>query len=240
MRVIAVKMSDFPKIQCPFVRKEFDVNVSDWEAHGSRLKLRNPKAYLVIDQINEGYEWVFEDKDTFATEKLDGTNVKLNISEGRLIGLQNRKNIIDLLQIIAGKTFIIEGVHRAVQKGYVNKDGVQAGEVIGPKLQGNPYKIDNHIWYPFTKAIKDLTYRSFHEHDRDFENWDSWFHKWLFSRFYQKTQKKGSENKVFAEGVVFYNLRRREEGRVYMAKLRRDMFPWFYEDEGVRIINFKK
>ena len=106
MQDVAAKMSDFPKIQCPFVREEFDVNVSDWEAHGSRLMLRTPKAYLVLDQINEGYEWVFEDKETFATEKLDGTNVKLNISEGRLIGLQNRKNIIDPLQIIAGKTFM--------------------------------------------------------------------------------------------------------------------------------------
>ena len=34
--------------------------------------------------------------------------------------------------------------------------------------------------------------------------------------------------KVMAEGVVFYNLKRRQEGQPWMAKLRRDMFPWYY------------
>ena len=161
-----VTMSDFPKIQCPFIREEFEVDLEDWKKHGNELMLRSPKAYLVRDTVNPGYEWVFEDKNTFAVEKLNGTNVKMSVSEGRLIALQNRKNVIDPLQIIAGKTYIIEGVHRAVQKGYVEKDGQQAGEVIGPKLQGNPYKLDNHIWYPFKKAMKDLQYNSFHEHDR--------------------------------------------------------------------------
>jgi len=84
-------------------------------------------------------------------KKLDGTNVKLKTENGRLISLMNRKNLIDPLQIMKGKTFIIEGVFRAIQKGYIESDGVQAGEVIGPKLQGNPYRLDNHIWYPFEK-----------------------------------------------------------------------------------------
>jgi hypothetical protein len=34
---------------------------------------------------------------------------------------------------------------------------------------------------------------------------------------------------VFAEGVVFYNLKRKAEGHTYMAKLRRDMYDWFYD-----------
>ncbi len=35
----------------------------------------------------------------------------------------------------------------------------------------------------------------------------------------------------FAEGIVIYNLRRKEEGKTYMAKLRRDMFSFYYEDK---------
>ena len=33
-----------------------------------------------------------------------------------------------------------------------------------------------------------------------------------------------------AEGVVFYNLKRKAAGCSWMAKLRRDMFPWYYTE----------
>ena len=61
----------------------------------------------------------------------------------------------------------------------------------------------------------------------------------LHSRFYQKTaSKKGFEDHVFAEGVVFYNLKRKAAGHVFMAKLRRDMFDWFYA--GIEIFGYDK
>lgn len=233
-------MTDFPKLECPFVRHDFKVNEEDFLARGSQLFLRSPSARLVIDKINPGYEWVFEDKETFAVEKLNGTNVKVCIKNGRLIGLQNRKNIIDPLQVIKGKTFIIEGIFRAIGKGYLNKDGEQAGEIIGPNVQGNPYKLDNHLWYPFEKAVKDLKYRSFDEHDRTYDNWSTWFQSWLHSRFYTKRTKMGVKDNVFAEGIIFYNFKRKAEEKSWRAKLRRDMFPWFYEDGGVRVINYQK
>ncbi len=233
-------LSDFPKIHCPFIRQTYKVNKSQWKKYGSKLHLREPKAYLVVNRINPGYEWVFEDPETIAVEKLDGTNVKLLTENGRLIALQNRKNVIDPLQIIKGKTFIIEGIFRAIQKGDVAPDGEQAGEVIGPKLQGNPYKLDVHEWVPFEKAINSLSYRSFHEHERNFDNWSSWFKDYLFSRYFTKRASKlGLDEKVMAEGVVFYNLQRKKEGKTYMAKLRRDMFPWFYSDH-VEIYDYDK
>jgi hypothetical protein len=190
-----------------------------------------PEVYLVTPEINTEYEWVFED-DTIAVEKLNGTNVKLLTENGRLTSLYNRKNPIDPLQIIKGKTFIIEGIFRSIQKGYIEIDGEQAGEVIGPKLQGNPYNLNNHIWYPFSKAVKHLSYRSFHEHEKNFDNWSNWFKDYLISRFAAKRKsKQGDQYKeVMAEGVVFYNLRRKEEGKTYRAKLRRDMFAWYYSD----------
>ena len=226
-------MTDFPKVQCPFVRQVFAVDKEKWKEHGPRLGLRRPEAYLVTDQVNPGFEWVFDDPDTIAVEKLDGTNVKVRIEKGRLVAVQNRLNVIDPLQVIKGQGApIMEGIFTAIGKGYVPLDGEFAGEVIGPKLQGNPYKLDLHLWLPFDRAISDLSYRSFHEHDRTFDNWSAWFKNNLYSRFFTKRATKLElEEKVFAEGVIFYNLRRRLENKSWMAKLRRDMFAWYYENE---------
>jgi len=222
-------LTDFPKIECPFVRKLYPINKEHFKKYGRPLKLREPEVYLVTDQINPGYEWVFEDPDTFAVEKLDGTNVKLKTDNGRLVALQNRKNILDPLQILKGKSFIIEGIFLSIQKGYIEDNKEQAGEVIGPKLQSNPYRLDNHEWYPFEKAIKHLRYKSFHEHERSFSNFSSWFKDHLKSLHHSK--RVGHENAVFAEGVIFYNLKRLAENKTYMAKLRRDMFDWYYSDK---------
>ena len=54
------ELSNFPKIECPFVRKIFPVNVDDWKKHGKQLQLREPKVYLATPEITPGYEWVFE------------------------------------------------------------------------------------------------------------------------------------------------------------------------------------
>jgi hypothetical protein len=233
-------LTDFPKLQCPFVRQTFEANREQWEKAGSKLGMRSPEAYLVVDRISPGYEWVFEDPDTFAVEKLNGTNMKIRTEGGRLVAVQNRLNVIDPLQVIKGKTFLIEGIFQAIGKGYVKEDGEQAGECIGPKLQGNPYKLNVHLWYPFDLAISRLRYRSFDEHDRTFDNWSSWFKDYLFSRFYTKlASKTGATDKVMAEGVVFYNLKRRENGQSWMAKLRRDMFDWFFAPD-VEILNYDK
>jgi len=233
-------LTDFPKLQCPFIRQTFRVNKEQWKRGGARLGLRSPEAYLVVDRVNPGYEWVFEDPDTFAVEKLNGSNVKIKTEGGRLVAVQNRLNAIDPLQVIKGKTFLIEGIFQAIGKGYVKQDGEQAGECIGPKLQGNPYKLNVHLWYPFDIATQRLRYRSFHEHDRTFDNWSSWFKDYLFSRFYTKlASKTGATDKVMAEGVVFYNLKRREQHKSWMAKLRRDMFDWFYAPE-VEVLDYDK
>ena len=122
----------------------------------------------------------------------------------------------------------------SIQKGYVEDNQIQAGEVIGPKLQGNPYQLNTHIWYPFAKSVKHLRYKSFHQHERTFDNFSSWFNGHLKSLFH--TKQVGYENAVFAEGVIFYNLKRRAENKTYMAKLRRDMFEWYYSKH-VRILN---
>ncbi|MCH8218806.1 MAG: hypothetical protein IH892_18770 [Planctomycetes bacterium] len=225
-------LSDFPKIQCPFIRQTFKIDRSQWKRHRSRLQLREPEVYLAVDRVNPGYEWVFDDPDTIAVEKLDGTNVKILTEKGRLVAVQNRLNVIDPLQVMKGKTFIIEGIFQAIGKGYVHEEGEQAGEVIGPKLQGNPYQLAVHEWYPFERSLTGLSYRSFHEHERTFDNWSAWFKDYLISRYYTKRFKKSqAKETVMAEGVVFYNMKRKEQKKRWMAKLRRDMFDWFYTDQ---------
>lgn len=226
-------LTDFPKVECPFIREVFAVDKVLWKKHGPRLGLRQPEAYLVTKKVNPGFEWVFDDPDTIAVEKLDGTNVKIKTEKGRLITVQNRLNVIDPLQVIKGQGApIMEGIFSAIGKGYLPLDGELAGEVIGPKLQGNPYKLDLHLWFPFERSVSDLSYRSFHEHSRTFENWSIWFKDGLHSRFFAKRASKlGLDERVFAEGVVFYNLKRRSENKSWMAKLRRDMFAWYYESE---------
>lgn len=220
-------MTNFPKLHCPFTRQRYKVNVGDWNKHGRRLQLRTPEVYLITSKINPGYDWVFDDNDTFAVEKLNGTNIKILTEDGRLQGLQNRKNVIDVLQIIKGKTFIMEGVFQAISKGFIKPNGEQAGELIGPKVQGNPYKLNTHLFYPFTRAIKFLRYNSFEQHDRTYTNWSLWFEHYLFSRF---AGKHGNKD-IYAEGLIFYNLKRKAQGKTYMAKLRRDMFRWYYEPD---------
>jgi len=232
-------MTNFPKLHCPFIRQTYSVNKQQWKEHGSVLQLRTAEVYLVVNQINPGYEWVFEDPDTIAVEKLDGTNVKIKTENGRLVAVQNRLNVIDPLQIVGGQSQIMDGIFQAIGKDYVKKDGEQAGELIGPKLQGNPYKLESHLWYPFERSISDLRYRSFHEHPRDFVNWSSWFKDNLHSRLFAKRASKlGLDEKVWAEGVIFYNLRRKAEEKLWMAKLRRDMFDWFYSDK-IEIFDYK-
>jgi len=231
-------LTDYPKIYCPFIRQTYKVNQEDWKKHGNKYQLRKPEVYLVINKINPDYEWVIEDEETIAIEKLDGTNIKIQTENGRLIALQNRKNIIDPLQIMGGKTHIIEGIFRSIGKGYVEKDGEQVGELIGPKVNGNPYDLLYHEWYPFSRAIGNLKYKSFHNYERTFDNWESWFKKWLFSLYHTKKHPKGTEKKL-AEGVVFYNIKRKQEGKTWRAKLRRDMFSFFYESE-IEIYDYNK
>ena len=47
-------LSDFPKIECPLIRKTFKVNENDFKKHGNRLLLRTPEVYLVTNEIEGG------------------------------------------------------------------------------------------------------------------------------------------------------------------------------------------
>jgi hypothetical protein len=222
-----ILIPDFPKIECPFVRKYYDVERQDWIKYGRALGLREPIAYIVTPEITPGYEWVFDHPDTFATEKLHGSNCAILMENGRLIHMQNRMNVIDPLSIMSGKTFLIEAVFGAIAKGYVERDGLQFGEALGPKLNCNIYGLPTHLWYPFSKAREHLRYKSYHKFPKEFWGWSEWFRTGLKSLFATKLYKNDQTKVCFAEGVVFYNETLGKEGKPLMAKLRRDMFVHF-------------
>jgi hypothetical protein len=59
--------------------QDFRFRSRDFRRHRDRYLLRAPEVYLVVDRVNPGYEWVFEDPETIAVEKLNGTNINQKI-----------------------------------------------------------------------------------------------------------------------------------------------------------------
>lgn len=196
---IQKEIKDMPKLYSPFVRKEI-----------------NGK-YIVVNEIAEGYEWVFTDESVMAIEKLNGTNVSINIQNGVITGIWNRTNRIPLFN--KPYKFISEGILNAYENGYIDMllDGQYFGELIGTKLQGDPYNVKGHLWIPFkTYAQKHLRYKCWGKYPKTFESISEWFKELMPLYNIRKGFKEG-----FVEGIVFTH----PDGR--MAKLRCDMFDWF-------------
>ena len=215
------KIIDMPKIESPFVRKEINGE------------------YIVTPEIVEGYEWVFDDDKVMAIEKLHGTNVSIMIQDGVITSVWNRTERIPFFN--KGKKFIIEGLLNSFERGYMEflGDGQHFGEVIGKKVNGNPYKIEGHLWIPFeTFCQKHLRYKSWGKYPKDFQTISEWFKELmpLYSLMVGSGQEITERDPLdnlsivhtgrytgFVEGIVFTH----PDGR--MAKLRRDMFDWYTE-----------
>ena len=202
-----MNIKDMPKLESVFVRK-----------------MDEDKEYVVTPEITEGMEWVFQgnEDEVLCTEKMDGTDVSIVIENGQITSIWNRKNRIPFF--CKGKMFIVEGIIEAFERGYTDlEDGQHFGEAIGNKLNGNPYKMERHIWLPFlTYCREHLTYKSYHKYPKNFEALKKWFLSdiedgGIFSLY---MRKKGIVMKP--EGVVFHNLKTGQ-----MAKLRIDMFKEF-------------
>lgn len=194
-----MKISDMPKIKSPFVRKVIDGN------------------YVVTSEIEEGYEWVFEDETVMAIEKLHGTNVSIVIENGLVTQVYNRTERIPFIN--KGKGWITKGIINSKMRGYIDflGDGQFFGELIGPLVNGNPYKLEEHLWVPFsTYAQKHLKFKCWGKYPKTFESISEWF-KELMPLF----MSRRGDREGFIEGIVFTH----PDGR--MAKLRCDMFDWF-------------
>ena len=130
---------DMPKLECPFVRKEINGE------------------YVVTSEIAEGMEWVFNDDSVMAIEKIHGTNVSILIQDGVITSVWNRTERIPFFN--KEKCHIIQGLLNSFEKGYMEflGDGQHFGELIGEKVNGNPYSIKDISGYLLKHLDKNIS-----------------------------------------------------------------------------------
>ena len=200
-----IEVRDYPKIQCPFVRKTIGGH------------------YLATSEVTPGYEWVFEDAGVLAVDKLHGTNVCVILEEGIVQAIHNRTQVLVDSPCIdvnlggqAGRA--IEGIIHNM-KSLQDRDGRIYGELIGPKINGNLHCLKHHMFVPFDYLKERCHWKSWVRNDypKTFESISDWF--LTLPSLYTKRVTSTNEP---AEGLIFYH----PDGR--MAKLRRDMFDWYW------------
>lgn len=195
-------MKDMPKLESPFVR------------------IQQNNKFMITDEINPGYEWVFDDPDVLCVEKLDGTNVSIYMNGGELTKVNNRTNEIVVNALTTNR--YLNGIRMCYSKGRCPmKNGQYFGELMGPKIQKNFLALEDPEWFPFEYLRSVAAYKSFHDYDKTFANLSKWFKNDLFSLMYRKLHGIV----VQPEGAVFY-----QPSTGKMAKLRRDMFDWYKGD----------
>ncbi|HEY6176368.1 MAG TPA: hypothetical protein VIX73_18055 [Kofleriaceae bacterium] len=120
--------------------------------------------FKVIDQPRKGCEWVFAGEGS-ATEKVDGTNVRLTVRSGQVVRVEKRRNpsklqkqqgIIDGWYVDADERgaedkWIFEAVRGTDVQGW--PDGEHSVEALGPSIQGNPLGLTRHLCAPFNLEI---------------------------------------------------------------------------------------
>lgn len=213
-------VKDMPKLECPFERVVNDKG-----------------EYVMVDKITPGYEWVFTDDNVMAIEKLHGTNVSIVIEGGVVVSIWNRTERI-IPFVTKGKHFIVEGLLESFKRGYLDLlgDGQHFGELIGPKVNGNPYKLKEHLWIPFeTFCQKHLKYKAWGKYPKDFKTISEWFEKDLIPLYACMVQGEEGRKNGFVEGIVFTHPKTGQ-----MAKLRRDMFSWYSGDRHNDKFNMEK
>jgi hypothetical protein len=170
--------------------------------------------FKVVDQPRKGCEWVFAGEGR-ATEKLDGTNVRITLRAGRVVRVEKRRNptkaqkqqgVIDGWYVAADEDakedkWIFEAVRGTDVQGW--PDGEHAVEAIGPSIQGNPLGLTAHRCVPFNLEIP-----AYEEVPRSFD---------ALERFVSTLESRYAPGHL-AEGIVFHH----PDGR--RAKIKRKDF----------------
>jgi hypothetical protein len=170
--------------------------------------------FKVVNRPRRECEWVFAGEGR-ATEKLDGTNVRLTVRSGQIVRIEKRRNpsklqkqqgIIDGWYVDASEfgkedKWIIEAAKGTDVHGW--PDGEHSAEALGPNIQGNLLGLEKHLCVPFNLEIP-----VFESAPRSFDALRSWMES-LESLF--------SPGHI-AEGIVFHH----PDGR--RAKIKRKDF----------------
>ena len=141
-------------------------------------------------------------KGSIATEKLDGTNVRLTIRRGKLVRLEKRRNpskkekaigieepwYIDADEYSPEDKYIWEAARNTNLLGV--SDGEYSGEAVGPKIQGNPLNLSEHVVVLFSRGEAPV----FEDVPTDFDELKEWLPK----------QKSKYGNDCGIEGIVWH------------------------------------
>lgn len=212
---------DFPKLESPFKRDYIE------------------NRYLVTPEINLDYQWVFLDKDVVAMEKSDGTNCSIVIKDSKIIRAYNRKNPIEIKDEFDPKNRLWNGIKASIDHDLIGpylkdlKDGQYFGELIGEFIQDNPMNVKGTLWIPFNSFGMDkLVYSDWKNVKKDYDSIREWLRNGVRSKLFKLLN--GEDKEIIPEGIVFH---RPSTGE--MAKLRSDMYDFWYEDPTHRPHKFK-
>ena len=208
------------KMECIFVRKHI---VMGYAAFGEIKDKRSPGTkYLAVDEINPGCEWVFAGEGN-PTIKWDGTAVL--IQDGKLYQRYMSKECCTS-DVLAAKDWLLADTRedngkniywipchdKWILEAFKNSGGfakLENGtyEAIGPKINNNRYKAENHVlvrhgWNGNHKFDFQLTYDGIRDFLKEF--------KLQIPEIYEEW--------CYHEGLVFTH----PDGR--MAKIRRSDF----------------
>lgn len=204
-----MKLADMPKLESPFEREEIP-----------------GKGYICVPKFKKEFLWILQPDKVIATEKFDGTNVSVYLEDGRIKTILNRENRIDVWK---DQSHFYEGIKNAIDKKKFKPDrlldGQYFGELLGPKLQGNPYELQEPLWLPFDYVKENYAFKFYEdwakEHFVDQVITDTYVYNKFYDLFKELKslyfRKQGRLKQP--EGIVFHN---KETGE--MCKLRLDMF----------------
>jgi hypothetical protein len=171
--------------------------------------------FKVIDKVREGCEWVFAGEGA-ATEKLDGTNVRLTVRGGICVRVEKRRNpsklqkqqgvkdgwYVDADEFGQEDKWIYEAVKNTSLSTW--PDGEHSCEALGPNIQGNALGLERHLCVPFNLEIP-----AYVEIPRSYAG---------LQKALAELQSRYSPQHL-AEGIVFHH----PDGR--RAKIKRKDFP---------------
>ena len=153
----------------------------------------------------------FDFENAIATEKLDGTNVRITVRNNTVVRIEKRRNpdkkqkangINDPWYVDASKEnsedkYIFEAVENT---NFLDvADGEWSAEALGEKIQGNPLNLEGHTLFIFSlqnwleKVIYNNAPTTFEE-----------LKKWLPN---QKTKFGNQKTDTGIEGIVWHNLK---------------------------------
>lgn len=120
--------------------------------------------FKVTPRQRAGCEWVFAGEGV-ATEKLDGTNIRLTVRSGQVVRVEKRRNpskaqkqqgVIDGWYVDADEhgredKWIFEAVRATSTSGW--PDGEHSAEALGPSIQGNQLGLERGVCVPFNLEV---------------------------------------------------------------------------------------